>query len=436
MFAARCRHSGGRRYRNLANCIAIKLVKTPLSLFGSTETAMKHILSPLTFSAAFLFCAVGLFAQGTLTPAGAPVASMKTLDQIEPRTPVDATHTPGDGGALYIISQPGSYYLTGNLNVVAATAGIRITSDNVVLDLGGFGLNGNSIGSYGVLMVGSRQNITVRNGTSHHWTQTGVDLSGASNASAENLMVSSNAVVGIAVGENSLVKNCRAYRNCFPGGVSSAGILTGAGATVIDCQAQGNNGTNIAAINVGTASSVINCTVNQNNGNNSAGIRTGSSCNVLNCSVGSNTGNNGTGIDLGSDSSAVNCNASGNSGTSSVGIFASGGRSTVSACRANFNGGDGIKAVDSSSILSNSCASNTGAGIHTTAQGNRVDGNHVNNNSNSGIKCDSSNSFIVRNTARNNSLGNYSITSGNADAQVITGSSAFTTTNAWANLSL
>jgi hypothetical protein len=30
------------------------------------------------------------FAQGSLTPPGAPAATMKTLAQIEPRTPVDA----------------------------------------------------------------------------------------------------------------------------------------------------------------------------------------------------------------------------------------------------------------------------------------------------------------------------------------------------------
>ena len=46
-------------------------------------------------------------AQGPLTPPPGPVLpTMKTLDQIEPRTPIDATHTPGDATNQFIISQP------------------------------------------------------------------------------------------------------------------------------------------------------------------------------------------------------------------------------------------------------------------------------------------------------------------------------------------
>ena len=40
---------------------------------------------------------------------------MKTLDQVEARIIVNATNTPGDGTNSYIISAPGSYYLTGNI---------------------------------------------------------------------------------------------------------------------------------------------------------------------------------------------------------------------------------------------------------------------------------------------------------------------------------
>ena len=31
---------------------------------------------------------------------------MKTLEQVEPRVPIDATNTPGDAGATFIISLP------------------------------------------------------------------------------------------------------------------------------------------------------------------------------------------------------------------------------------------------------------------------------------------------------------------------------------------
>src|SRR3954465_10824768 len=73
-------------------------------------------------------------AQGSLTPPSAPGATMKSLDQIEARTPVDATHTPGDLSAEFIISQPGSYYLTTNLVGVGGTYGVVINTNNVTLD--------------------------------------------------------------------------------------------------------------------------------------------------------------------------------------------------------------------------------------------------------------------------------------------------------------
>ena len=52
---------------------------------------------------------------------------MKSLDQIEPRTPINSTTTPGNAGALFIISTAGSYFLTGNVTGVAGKVGIAVT---------------------------------------------------------------------------------------------------------------------------------------------------------------------------------------------------------------------------------------------------------------------------------------------------------------------
>ncbi len=62
---------------------------------------------------------------------------MKSLDQIEARRPIDPTQ-PGFS-TPYTISNPGSYYLTGNLAVTAGDA-IVIAVDGVTLDLNGFTL--------------------------------------------------------------------------------------------------------------------------------------------------------------------------------------------------------------------------------------------------------------------------------------------------------
>src|SRR4051794_30032159 len=82
------------------------------------------------------------FPQGSLTPPAAPTPTMKTLDQLEARMPVDTTHTPGNATTLFILTQPGSYYLTSNLTGVSGQHGITINADNVTLDLNGFVLVG------------------------------------------------------------------------------------------------------------------------------------------------------------------------------------------------------------------------------------------------------------------------------------------------------
>ena len=64
------------------------------------------------------------FSQGALTPPGAPAPTMKTLAQIEPRMPISSL--------TYIISAPGSYYLTTNLTCIGGSAnGINISSSDV-----------------------------------------------------------------------------------------------------------------------------------------------------------------------------------------------------------------------------------------------------------------------------------------------------------------
>src|ERR1017187_8409666 len=99
-----------------------------------------------------------VFAQGSLTPPGAPTPTMKSLDQIEARTPISSVP--------YTISAPGSYYLTGNLAVSSGTA-ITITASQVTLDLNGFTLSSTEATPTGtgiLLEVGGNSDITIRNG--------------------------------------------------------------------------------------------------------------------------------------------------------------------------------------------------------------------------------------------------------------------------------
>src|SRR5688572_9252641 len=101
----------------------LRYMKTPRLFPASLAVALALLLS-----------ATGL-AQGALTPPGAPAPTMKTLDQVEARTIVNATNTPGDGTSTYIISAPGSYYLSGNITGAPGKHGISIVASNVTLDL-------------------------------------------------------------------------------------------------------------------------------------------------------------------------------------------------------------------------------------------------------------------------------------------------------------
>src|SRR3954451_7441888 len=86
-----------------------------------------------------------LFAQGSLTPPAGPAPTMKTLDQVEARTIINATKTPGDPTNQFIISAPGSYYLTGNITGVSGKNAISINASNVAVDLNGFTITGTGL---------------------------------------------------------------------------------------------------------------------------------------------------------------------------------------------------------------------------------------------------------------------------------------------------
>lgn len=107
------------------------------------------------------------FAQGSLTPPpGVPGPVMKSLDQIEARTPLIA----GQSGVtvangLYTITQPGSYYLIGNLTCTNTTglSFITINANSVTLDLNGFTLFGTN-GTQGIAIEANGYGCRVFNG--------------------------------------------------------------------------------------------------------------------------------------------------------------------------------------------------------------------------------------------------------------------------------
>jgi hypothetical protein len=117
----------------------------------------KIVITTAVILSSFAICHSS-FAQGALTPPGAPGPTMRTLGQIEPRTPISS--------APYTITNPGSYYLTTNVTVNFGSA-ITISANGVTLDLNGFTISSTQYpayqGTYGVLL-NSVTNVTVANG--------------------------------------------------------------------------------------------------------------------------------------------------------------------------------------------------------------------------------------------------------------------------------
>jgi len=321
---------------------------------------------------------------GDLNPPAGPVApTMKTLVEVEPRIAIDSTNTPGDADSLFKITQPGSYYLTGNITGVVGKHGIEIVASGVTLDLNGFDLVGvAAMGAFDGVSgtAGTLTNIAVVNGSVRDWGDEGVDLASivAINCRVEGVLASVNTGYGILVGSGCTVTNCSAYQN------GGTGIGTGPGSTVTNCSASSNTGDGITAEG---GSTVTNCSAYSNTG---FGINTstGTGCTISNCSAVFNV---------------------------ATGIIVGGG-STVTDCTARSNTLDGIRCFQTCLIRGNTCSFNgfgagNGAGIHATANINRIEGNNC-TSADRGIDVDTGGNIIIKNTCSFNAV-NWDVTAGN-----------------------
>lgn len=303
-----------------------------------------------------------VFAQGALAPLAPPAPLYKTLDQIEPRTPISAAIT---------IDVPGSYYLTQNV-IVATGNAITINTSNVTLDLNGFTISSSASPASGsaVNINNGFSNITITNGNVNsgvgysdgNYTGTGfangINVAGATN----NVCVRGVNVFGVLSGGLNLGLGNTTVEGCT---VTIAG----------DYGIYANSVADSTAVNTGKsgifAQVALNCTGNSN-GNNGVHATTATNCQ----GTASGTGNAGSGVFA---NSALNCFGVGfgtgpgvnawvatncwGQAVSSSGILAH----TAAGCQGMSTSGEGVTADDANGCEGTSTSAD---GIHAATANN------------------------------------------------------------------
>ncbi|MCW5766320.1 MAG: right-handed parallel beta-helix repeat-containing protein [Phycisphaeraceae bacterium] len=379
----------------------------------------KCFIGVVAFAAVVGVCAPLLLIPGAvagpLNPPGGPIVpTAKPLTEVEPRIAINATNTPGDADSFFKITQPGSYYLTGNVIGVAGKHGIELAASNVTIDLNGFAVIGVAGSLSGVFRDTSVADaFVIRNGTVASWPAEGLDLNlGAPStnrgARLESIIATQNGLSGFAVPDGAEVVGCVATRN---GGV---GFAMNNNAVLTNCLAQGNTGDGFSA---GFGCTFLNCHAR---GNSQNGFIQNGQCAYSNCSATNNT------VDgfVANRSSLVGCEAGFNQG---VGFRITG--SMLNACSAQNNNAGGMVAT-SSNFITQCLVQNGTVGLDVTGADNRIDGNNVVGAS-TGIRVTGAGNFIVRNSVSGGTM--FSIVAGNSAGPIVTSAGMATLTNPMAN---
>ncbi len=317
---------------------------------------------------------------GDLTPPAGPVApTMKTLEQVEPRTPLGQTDVP------IVITEPGSYYLTESLGADAIDMPflIRIEANEVAIDLRGFTLDGGYLDP------------------DPAWARTGIevapDVSGTFVRDGFIRDITKGIDAISAIGTTVSDVHCAWIVPPFPGG---AGIAVNDGSAVLHCTVDFTAETGIVARG---GCYVHACALHMC----SRGISVLDGCLVDSCTVVDSAGNG-----IRSQRSVVrNCVVRG--GT--VGVYQFTGGSVIG-CEVTEASSIGIQIVGTGGgvVRNNSARQGLGSGIQVSGERCRIEGNTLTDNAGDGLLVSGTDSLIVRNAASGSGGMNYNIGAGNS----------------------
>ncbi len=416
-------------------------------------------------------------------PSGAVSSTYKTLSEVEPRIAINSTNTPGDADSVFKITQPGSYYLTGNLAGASGKSGIEVAASDVTIDLSGFTMSGTAGSLAGIRAVTTITGLTVRRGDIINWTGSGVEIPGSSSgvlvedvritgcsygvwavfsttvrrchisactleaiyaadwAVVEDCVLTSNARSavkisntgrverclvsgngsGVDAGANSTIRGVSAVNNLLSGG-GGFGIRVGQACVVEDSTAIGNPGTGF--LTTGNSVSFTRCDASFNG---FAGFTAAANAAFLDCHSAQNSGD---GFSAGDAATVRGCTAADNSGR---GIFGNNGCHIENNLTRN-NQQDGIVVNFSGAVIGNNCnGDGAAAGVHgaikVVGQANRVEGNNV-SYADRGLYLTSGGNSVFRNSVKGCTV-NFDIVGGNDVGPI---GSAAAATSPWANI--
>ncbi|HSB47446.1 MAG TPA: NosD domain-containing protein [Candidatus Bilamarchaeum sp.] len=261
-----------------------------------------------------------------------------------------------------LINSSGSYILTNNLagapisaSPLLDTACIKINASNVLLDCNGFNVTNNGTGgtTYGILLAGPLNNVSVRNCNVANYTN-GVYLYFANNSSVTNSSaVNNSAGFSLASSTNNTLQSDTATNN-FPYGFQLSGS---SGNNLTGNTGSGNNETGFFLVSTNSNNRLVNNTANNNVQNGF--LVTLSSSNVIANNNASGNGVFGFDIASGSNSNSLSNNTAALNSQSGFMVFSSSGN-TLSSNNASGNSQNGffVQSSNSTTLSSNRASGN------------------------------------------------------------------------------
>jgi parallel beta-helix repeat protein len=347
---------------------------------------------------------------GPLDPPGAPAPTLKTLDQVNPGTPL--SEVAGDADAAHVITAPGRYFLDADIESLGpGMHAIQVETDDAVeIDFNGFAIRGDMTETLEAIDLGSGVAL-VHGGVIENWGATAITETDSSLTLRNMTLRGIGGPALMTLNRRTLIEHCLFETNSGPidldgGGPTQLGIMIRAcvfsgmpraisaqqadGVQILDCTFSGiGAASTMTRVVVGADALISRCTFVS--GGETA-VSATDRLRISDCVMRGLGGATATsGIVAAFSASVTGCIVTGYAGAGVV----VGDRSIVRDCIISENDGIGIDAGASAIITGNSLELN-GGGIDATF-GSRVVGNTLRANGTSGILVEAD-TFVGENT--------------------------------------